>query len=230
MSPTTAETTRLPQDMHRSFSCFMVAVVLDNEVCPVAKNKLMFIDGSLNGGNYGFDAKFFGFSTAPGQDPQALPPSNAVGEHCLYLVKHDMKPEKKEEWWNYMSSFFTDAELGKKYADYQAENHIFCHAMLPISQDCIYCLWEAATSLNKQAIEDILGDKGLVGQGACVNTFLEYDSKLTGGACFITMKSQPPVLAEKEPESAKFGMPFFSCLTYCQKAEKDSEIVVTTKD
>merc|ERR1712139_400476 len=76
---------------------------LDNEVCPAANNKLMFIDGNLNGGVYGFDSKF-----APGQNPEALPSSNVVGERCLYLVKHDMIPEKKEEWWKYAASFFTD--------------------------------------------------------------------------------------------------------------------------
>merc|ERR1711977_298990 len=101
------------------------------------------------------------------------------------------------------------AELAKKFADYQAENHIANHAMLPVSQDCIYCLWEAKTSESKQAIEDVL-DNGMVGQGALLNTFLEYDSSLTGGACFVTMKTQEAALADVElASSAKLAMPSF---------------------
>jgi len=195
---------------------------LDNEMCSVANNKLMFIDGNLNGGVYGFDSKF-----APGQDPEALPPSNVVGEHCLYLVKHNVKPEKKEAWWKAVGEFFTDPELAKKLEDYQAENQIVNHAMLPIDQDNIYCLWEAKTSSSKKAIEDVLGPNGMVGQGALMNTFLEYDSKLTGGACFVTMKAKEAAA----PVSTKFGMPFFSaCMTFFQKAEKDTELVVTKDD
>jgi hypothetical protein len=199
---------------------------LDNEVCPVAKNKLMFIDGKLNGGVYGFDSKF-----AAGQDPEALPASNEVGEHRLYLVKHDVKPEKKEEWWKAVGGFFTDADLQKKYADYQAENCIVGHAMYPITEDCIYCLWEAKTALNKQAIEDVLGPNGMVGQGALENTFLEFDSKLTGGACFVTMKAKEAALQDKEVANTKLGTFFTAWLTgFCQKPEVESELEVVTKD
>merc|ERR1719160_1759846 len=113
-----------------------------------------------------------------------------------------MKPEETEAWWKKTGEDFTDVEFGKKFADYLAENHIANHAMLPISQDCIYCLWEAKSSLNKQAIEDILGDNGMIGRGACVNTFLEYDSKLTGGACFIPLKAAPPAPVENKADAA----------------------------
>merc|ERR1711959_303054 len=55
---------------------------------------------------------------------------------------------------------------------------------------------------GKQAIEDILGPNGMVGQGACVNTFLEFDSKLTGGVCFVTMKAQEAAVEEEEERPA----------------------------
>lgn len=71
----------------------------------------------------------------------------------------------------------------------------------------------------------------MVGQGAFVNTFLEYDSKLTGGACFIPLKAPEAPEEQKKGASATLGMPFFrGCLSSCQKVDKENELVFDTKD
>ncbi|CAD7940044.1 unnamed protein product [Amoebophrya sp. A120] len=137
-------------------------------------NKLMVISPELTGGQMPFAAAYAKDSKLS----MELNATYASSASQWYIVKHDMKEGKADEWWADTAKMMADQEAYAKFTQDGLDKGFANHSFMPVSKDLAYCVWECKEAGMEDGLQAHLDEQ--VGRGCFVNTVIATPGELSG--------------------------------------------------